>query len=59
VGEASGLGIPLGAHPNNLLISRIRQLAYDVAGVSPEKVRKQVGNSILRLFSTRRAGNEL
>jgi pilus assembly protein CpaE len=50
VGEATSLGIPLGANHTNLLVSRIRQLAYDVAGVAPEEVRKQ-GGGVLRMFS--------
>lgn len=52
VSEATDLGIPLGVNHKDLLVSRIRQLAYDVAGVSPEKGRKQVGGGILRLFSS-------
>jgi pilus assembly protein CpaE len=51
VSEATNLGVPLGANPKDLLVSRIRQLAYQVAGVSPEEVRKQVGGGVFRLFS--------
>ena len=51
VSEATNLGIPLGVDHNSLLVSRIRQLAYEVAGVSPEEVKKQVGGGVLRLFS--------
>ena len=51
VSEATDLGMPLGVNQKDLLVSRIRQLAYDVAGISPEKGRKQAGGGILRLFS--------
>ncbi len=51
VSEATDLGMPLGVNQKDLLVSRIRQLAYDVAGISPEKGRKQTGGGILRLFS--------
>ena len=50
VSEATNLGLPLEAHKNDLLVSRIRQLAYEVAGVPPDKSTQQAGG-IRGLFS--------
>jgi pilus assembly protein CpaE len=51
VGEATSLGIPLEANHANLLVARIRQLAYLVSGVTPKEAKKQVVGSVLRMFS--------
>jgi pilus assembly protein CpaE len=51
VSEAANLGLPLEAHHNDLLVSRIRRLACEVAGISPEKLTKRAGGGLIRLFS--------
>lgn len=50
VSEAANLGLPLEARHNDVLVSRIRQLACEVAGVSPQEVSRQAGG-VLKLFS--------
>jgi pilus assembly protein CpaE len=50
VSEATNLGVPLEAQHNDVLVSRIRQLGCEVAGVSPEEVSKQAGG-VRKLFS--------
>ena len=50
VSEASNLGVPLEVHHNHVLASKIRQLACEVVGVSPEEVSKQAGG-VRKLFS--------
>jgi pilus assembly protein CpaE len=51
VSDAVNLGVPLEAHHNNALGSRIRKLACEVAGVYPEELSKQAGGGLIGLFS--------